>query len=342
MEDNRQRALLTHFWGKFEKGKSLIIYCCNRGNAVDDNINRLIVGVSRIVDMGDQIYFGRRPDKSGNFPVWSRRITNAMPREGVRIPYQEYIAQSRDADAILCRPPNGMNLPFSYVAEHLTDGQAVSAILAILKSIERVREDSFVAGPWDDNIAWLNAVLDEVWAGRGAFPGIGSVLRYLGCPQGHAYHATVLRDLERARQNPWGHVLAILQGRIDAPADQYREGFLTAAKQWRSMPTRHRLLDMLVRFELTTDQVNGVANEDERGARGIAARPEKIIENPYVLFEQDKGDDNSEPIGLETIDQGMWPEGDAALFRSAEAIVHNDLSRTPPVAQWGLRWTDDE
>ena len=114
MEDNRQRALLTHFWGKIEKGKSLIFYYCNRGNAVDDNLNRLIVGVSRIVDIGDQVYFGRRPDKPGNFPVWSRRITNAMPREGIRIPYQEYLAQGRDADGILCRPPNGMSLPFSY------------------------------------------------------------------------------------------------------------------------------------------------------------------------------------------------------------------------------------
>lgn len=341
MEDKRQQALLSHFWGKLEKRKSLIFYYCNRGNAVDDKINRLIVGVSRIVDIGDQIYFGRRPDKPGNFPVWSRRITNAMPQEGVRIPYQEYMGQGRDADAILCRPPNGMSLPFSYVAEHLTDGQAVSAILEILKSIERVREDRFVAGPWDDNIAWLNAVLDEVWAGRGAFPGLGSVLRYLGCPQGHAYQATVLRELERTRENPWEYVLAILQGRIDPPADQYREGLLTAARQWRSMPTRHRLLDTLVRYELTTDQVTGVANEDEREARGIAARPDKIIDNPYLLFEQDKGDDNSEPIGLETIDQGMWPEGDAALFRSSEAIVHNDPRRVRATAVAVLREAAD-
>ena len=260
-----------------------------------------------------------------------------MPREGVRIPYQEYIALEKDTDGILCRPPNGMSLPFSYVGEHLTDGQAVSAILAILKSIERVRDDGYVAGPWDDNIAWCNSILDEVWAGRGAFPGIGSVLRYLGCAQGHAYHATVLRELERKRHNPWEHVLGILQGRIEPPADQYREGLLAAAKQWRSMPMRHRLLETLIRFELTTDQVTGIANEDQRGKRGIAARADKIIENPYVLYEQDKGDENSEPVGLETIDQGMWPEGDAALFRSGEAIAHNDERRVRATAVAVLR-----
>jgi hypothetical protein len=63
-----------------------------------------------------------------------------------------------------------------------------------------------------------------------------------------------------------------------------------------------------LRVELTTDQVAGIANEDLREKRGIAASAGTIVENPYVLFEQDKGTDESEPIGLETIDQRMWPE----------------------------------
>lgn len=337
MEDNRQRALLTHFWGKLKKAESLIFYYCNRGNAVDDEVPRMIVGVSRIVDVGDPVYFGRRADRPGNFPVWSRRITNGFPKQGVRIPYQEYLALGKDTESILCRPPDGLSLPFSYVAEHLSDGQAVSAILAILKSIERVRQDGFVPGAWNDAIAWCNGVLDEVWAGRGAFPGIGSVLRYLGCVQGHDYHATVLRGLERAQKNPWEHVQSILAGRIEPPADHYREGLLAAAKQWRSMPSRHKLLDTLVRFELTTDQVNGVANEDLREKRGIAARADKIVENPYLLYEQDKGEEKSEPIGLETIDQGMLPEGDAALFLKSAPVAHDDPRRVRATACAVLR-----
>ena len=31
MEDNRQRLLLNHFWGKLKKGESLVFYYCNRG-----------------------------------------------------------------------------------------------------------------------------------------------------------------------------------------------------------------------------------------------------------------------------------------------------------------------
>jgi hypothetical protein len=332
MEDNRQRALLNHFWGKLQKSKSLVFYYCNRGNAVDDEI-----GVSRIAEIGDPVFFGRRPDRPGNFPVWSRRVTNSFPREGLRLPYQEYAELGRDPNSIVCQPPNGLGLPFSYVAEHLSDGQAVSAILAILKSIERVRADGWVAGAWSEKVSWCNAILDEVWAGRGAYPGIGSTLRYLGCHQGHGFHATALAEMERKGDDPWEYVHAILEGRIQFLPEQYKEGLLAAGKNWRSMPLRHRLLDTLVRFELTTDQVEGVANEDQREKRGIVARPGRIIENPYVLCEQDRGAEFSEPIALETVDQGMWPEGDAALFRNAGVITHNDPRRIRATAHAVLR-----
>jgi exodeoxyribonuclease V alpha subunit len=337
MEDYRQRALLDHFWGKLNQGSSLVFYYCNRGNAVDGEISRLIIGVSRIVEIGEPVYFGKRPDRPGSFQVWSRRVTNGLPDQGVRIPYQEYLALGKDCESIICQPPNGLSLPFSYVAEHLSDGQAVSAILAILRSIEKVRDEGYVTGSWDESIAWCNTVLDEVWAGRGAFPGLGSVLRYLGCMQGHSYHATVLRDLEKSGKNPWKYILEIFQGRLDAPAGQYREGLIIAAKQWRSIPSRHKLLAALVGYELTTDQVRGVANEDLRESRGIVASVPNIIDNPYLLYEQDKGDEHSEPIGLETIDQGMWPEGDAALFSSRQRIAHDDRRRVRATAYAVLR-----
>jgi len=337
MEDDRQRALLKHFWGKLVKGRSLVFYYCNRGNAVDDAVNRLLVGVSRIVDIGEPKYFGTRPDRPGNFPVWSRRVTNGLPAQGVRIPYQEYVALGKDTEGIVCRPPSGLMLPFSYVAEHVSDGQAVSAILAILKSIEQVRIDGFVSGAWEDAISWCNSILDEVWSGRGAYPGLGSVLRYLGFSRAHAYQATKLAELERSSKDPWKFVLSILQGREDPSADQYREGLLVAAHQWRLMPSRHSLLETLTHFELTTDQVTGVANEDLREKRDIFATAANIIKNPYLLFEQDRGGQNSEPIGLEAIDQGMWPEGNAALFRTGQSVAHNDRRRVRATAYAVLR-----
>jgi len=339
-EDDRQRALLERFWGKLERKTSLIFFYCNRGNAVDDEASRLIVGVSRISDIGEPVYFGRSAKTPGRFPVWSRRVTHLWPREGVRIPYQEYIDAGLDVETIACRPPRDLSLPFSYVAEHVSDGQAVSALLAIIATVEKLAaaqaSEREVIGDWPGSLEWLNRALDEVWAGRGAYPGIGALLRHLGYERGVAYHATVLRELERAGTDPWLHLKSIFDGRSGAEAD-HAEGLKRAGDEWRKQKYSHHLLDLLVRFELTSDQFSGVANPASRKERGVEASNEAIIENPYRLYEQDCGTGESGPIGLEVIDQGMLPEGDAARFRIEAPIARNDQRRVRAVMRAVLR-----
>lgn len=339
-EDDRQRALLERFWGKLKRKVSLVFFYCNRGNAVDDEANRLIVGVSRIGDVAEPVYFGRSPKLPGRFPVWSRRISHLWPKQGVRIPYQEYIAAGLNVEAITCRPPRDLSLPFSYVAEHLSDGQAVSALLAIISVVERLRADQAagcgVSGDWAGTLEWLNGALDEVWAGRGGYPGLGALLRHLGYERGVAYHATVLRRIERDGSDPWEHLRSILEGRA-VPEPEHAEGLARAAAEWQKQKLSRQLLDLLIRFELTSDQFSGIANAAARKERGIEASNEAIIENPYRLYEQDCGTDVSTPIGLEVIDQGMLPEGEAARFRAESPIARNDRRRVRAVMRAVLR-----
>ncbi len=339
-EDDRQRALLNRFWGKLERGNSLVFFYCNRGNAVDEEANRLIVGVSRIVEVAEPTFFGPSPKTPGRFPVWSRRVTHSWPNGGVRIPYQEYIQAGLDVETITCRPPRDLLLPFSYVAEHLSDGQAVSALLAIISVIERIQSDQAiglaVSGDWGGALEWLNSALDDVWAGRGAYPGMGALLRHLGYERGVAYHASVLRDLERSGGDPWEHLRGVLEGRI-TPESGHAEGLSRAAAEWQKLKPSRQLLDLLVRFELTSDQFSGVANAAVRKERGIEASNEAIIENPYCLYEQDFGSDKSAPIGLEVIDQGMLPDGDAARFRANPPLARNDRRRVRAVMRAVLR-----
>ena len=62
-EPDRQIALLKNFWGKLEKDKSLIFFYCNHGNPLDESLNRILLGVSRISQIGPQLYFGKKPPK---------------------------------------------------------------------------------------------------------------------------------------------------------------------------------------------------------------------------------------------------------------------------------------
>ena len=53
----------------------------------------------------------------------------------------------------------------------------------------------------------------------------------------------------------------------------------------------------------------------------------EIIANPYILAESDFGAADSDPVALETVDHGMRPEGNAALFAADDEVLHDDRRR---------------
>lgn len=349
-EPDRQRQLLDNFWSKVKEGegKALVFYYVNHGNPVDENAVRLIVGVGRIAAVGPQLYFGGTDPRDPNgfqFPIWTRTVTQNYPNEGFRLPYQEYVRAGHDPKAIACYLPRSALLPFSFIGEHVTDDMAVAILERLIQSVETVRQDAKVPGPWPSHLHWLNDCLAEVWTGRGPFPGIGSVLQYLGCKRGTAFHRIELADFVRRNQDPWAYVRSILEGRSDPPA-KYANDFSDARARWRALsrtPERLELLNMLVRFELTTDQVRRMADHDDRKRAGLVATDAELVTNPYLACEFDLGTASSEPIDLEAIDHGMLPEGNAALFVPTDAIVvHDDSRRVRAVAVDVLRSAKDD
>lgn len=331
-EPDRQRELLRRFWGKIEPGKSLVFYYLNRANPLTEREARILVGVGRIKRIGDPHYFGQTERYKDDYPVWSRAVTQAYPEEGVRLPYQEYLAGGHEVANILCPIPAGSLGEFSYVAEHVNDDVALSAVERFIQSVERVKQDSLVPGDWGGCLEWLDAVLQELWGDRGAFPGIGSVLQYLGFRQGIAYQRFVLAPLMKNGTDVWRHTVGILKGEQEPDNETYAKGLVAAGVRWRKLTSRRPLLALLARFELTPDQVERVANPDQRLRSGILSTDEELLENPYLICEQDIGTAESEAISLDAIDHGLRPEGYAALFPSEDEVVQDDPRRVRAIA----------
>ena len=334
-EPDRQIELLRNFWGKLEQKKSLVFFYCNHGNPLDESLNRILLGVSRISQIGPQLFFGKKlPKFPDQYPVWSRCITHEFEKQGLRLPYHEYLKAGHDTQNILCLVPEGATLNFSYVAEHVGDDLAVGALERLLQSVQAVKDEDKVPGEWDRHLVWLNDVISEVWQDRGAFPGIGSVLQYLGCESGTAFQREVLLPLLNKGDNGWEFVTAILEGRRKCEQKQYTKALKQAGERWMAYKEpRRRLLSMLVRFELSPLQVERVANPDNRLTGGISASDEQLVANPYLLSEMDQGDGESDPIALETVDRGMRPEGTAARFiDKTEICVQDDPRRVRGVA----------
>ncbi|MCY3932427.1 MAG: AAA family ATPase [Acidobacteria bacterium] len=336
-EPDRQRALLTRFWGKLKPRSSLIFYYCNHGNPLDENTRRIVVGVGRIEEVGPQLYFGSTSRYTDQYPVWSRRITQSYPGQGVRIPYQEYLREGRSAEGIICRVPGNALLPFSYGGEHVSDDVAVSILERVIQCVERVGADGHVAGAWDQRLAWLNDVLAETWSGRGPFPGAGSVLQYLGFSKGTSFQRAVLSPMAKRGENSWAYVLSILEGRTEPDSGPHHGGLLKARQRWGVLKSRQALLSKLARFELTPAQVQRIANPEQRAASGIDATEDALVANPYILSESDLGAADSDPVALETIDHGVWPSGEASLFPADDEVSHDDKRRVRAVGVAVLR-----
>src|SRR5439155_17665029 len=208
------------------------------------------------------------------------------------------------------------------------DDLAVGALERLVQSVQAVKDEAKVPGDWDRHLVWLNDVLSEVWQNRGAFPGIGSVLQYLGCESGTAFQRQVLAPLFSKGENAWEYVVAILDGRKKCEQQNYAKALKQAGERWAAYKEpRRNLLAQLARFELTPAQVKRVANPDKRGECGITATDNEVVANPYLLSEMDQGDDASDLIALETIDRGMRPEGPAARFIDKEDVCAQDDPR---------------
>ncbi|MEM3765831.1 MAG: AAA family ATPase [Candidatus Bathyarchaeia archaeon] len=311
-----QLKRLNEFWSEIEIGKSLVFFYVNHGNPLkEEKSDRILIGVGRITKIAPQLYFGKKKGWDDDYPIWSRCITHNFPKEGVRLPYQEYIERGLNPSNIICTIPNSARPFFSYVAEHVSDDVAAGILEKVIQSINAIIKDGKVpesyGKTWKYRLNWLNKVLEEVWKNRGRFPGIGSVLEYLRFDKGIMYHRSVLSKMEVEGKNIFNFVFDILNGKKKCPKC-YEISFKMAIRRWNSLPEKHKkLLQILSHFELSPAQIERVLNPTKRGEAGIKASEDEIIENPYVLCELDLGgldeNDYSYPIDFETIDRGMIP-----------------------------------
>ena len=277
-------------------------------------------------------YFGKKlPKYPDEYPIWSRCITHDFENQGFRLPYHEYLRAGHDPTNIICLVPDGAMLNFSYVAEHVSDDLAVGALERLVQSVQTVKDEGKVPGDWDRHLVWLNDVLSEVWQNRGPFPGIGSVLQYLGFASGTAFHRQVLVPALKKGENAWEYVQAVLEGRRKCEHKRYAEALKQAGERWRAYKERRRrLLSLLVRFELSPQQVERVANPDKRENCGIVAKDADMLANPYLISEMDQGSSESDLLPWKPSTAGCGPKG----MRPVSSTRMKLWPKTTPPSAW--------
>ena len=335
---SERKKSAQEFFSALKEGESLIFYYCNYDNPVTVDTQRyLLVGIARLkMKRPDFVYWEEMPSylaqKYGDF-VWSWVLQNGYPEEGVRIPYQEYLAKGRrpeDLQNIAVIIEEDLARRFKYVSRDLTNDDATILIEETIRALKQVKKDGIVTGKncdWDRQIEWLDSIFRECWKKRGRYPGLASTLDYCGFRNPGIYVKDLLSKI--GSEDPRDYVFSRLETESSKKTKMSKE----EAELYACARDRYKALSPVVRklcrerlplFDLTDKQIRNILG-DHRGDFGIVSSLETIHENPYCICEEYVGSDIEDRIGFHRIDNGMLPHPE--LGNVGEAIVLDDPRR---------------
>jgi len=321
--DERKEKVEEFFKEIEEAGKSgLIFYYCNYDNPISgDDKKYLLAGIARMkkiypFTMWDDIPQDQK-DLYGGY-IWSRMVENNH-EERIRLPYQEYIGKDKDPRSIAVFAEGDLSRSFKYVAHHVSDDDAISLIDKSIVSVKTIIRQRFLdqieLNYWQDKLFWLQSIRKECWISRGLYPGLSSVLKYLGMQKPEEFIRIGLKDVNpneikdyffnrfegRERiSNEQSSLLNIAKDRYGAMLNSGNENEVTKAKL---------CMDRLPFFDLDENQVNNILG-DRRETFSIRSSLQTIYANPYTIGEEYTGNDISDFVNFEKIDHGMLPSED--------------------------------
>lgn len=331
-----QNAVLQKFFDPIKENHSLAIYYVKGANPIDEDLRRLIAGIGVIKKKSATLEYESK--ESHTFPLWDRLIThginpNEPKSEGVLIPYKEYLDLSDDyihktkegsktkqdlLDEIkLTLQDTGSRQEiieeFAYGSAWVNDSTMLIVLSKLRAAVERIREHGIVKGHWTENLIWIDRQIGKVKENMGPFPSFANALIALGFQYGHSLEADLRNENKLGvKDNPWDNWEDLIFGNTTFFGKPYSKEFVHFKDIWATeTQDRLNLLQLLSRFELSDKQIKNWFDPVLRNRMGIKVSDKEILENPYIIAEEDLGDADHYPIAVETIDNGLFE--DAAI-----------------------------
>lgn len=308
---------ITRFRESLTPNDSLVFFYLNYDNPVSaDDYRYALVGCSPLtaVDDAGRFEFDEKDLKRlrgakgmENFPTlnWALRLSHAGGEAAVRLPYQEYVeyVQAHPEEEskleqmrVLIEEPVLVSA-FKYVSETIDNDHCLALLYKLRRAFKLVKEHGIVA--CGNAIEKIDAYIAGVWAARGLYPGLGSVVSVLAA----------LADGEPDKESVRGSgLVADIRAGLDAGEDLLDKAFELLgskaapagfSKEHASVLRDARaglrdntslvpLLKKLSLFSLTTGQVARILfphGEKPQPFGGRKVTTSDLVANPYLLCE---------------------------------------------------------
>lgn len=323
-DNNKRFENSKQYFKQFEKGKSLIFYYAGLSNpfSEEENENFVIVGISRLREIHDYIYYGKPSpevcEKYANGLAWQRPITSNYPDEGFCIPYWKYADDPDILERLVIKPIN--REPFKYASREVPADDAIEVVNQLVVAVDTLIQVKDDTENWEIRKSWLSSILNELWVARGPFPGLPSVMEVVGFQDfiQPYLNITNIEDVKKFHQHFTDLLLGERKDILGTPIDQEwlkprkRTFELLGDDNDHENSAQKLILNVLTRIDLTPEQIKSIIS-DERAQVSITATHKELLKNPYLIFEQYIGIDSDDSISFYKIDNGMIPSPNYGL-----------------------------
>lgn len=329
----RQRSLLKLFFDEIEEKKSLVVFYVKSGNPIDEGTRRMVVGIGLVNKKSDILEYESKANYT--YPFWDRLISHSIRHdleksEGLLIPYHEYLELPEDfklkskegtkdkydlIDEIkltLSETATNENFieEFSYGSELIENSTILTLLSQLRVIVERIKEHGIVIGNWNKQLLWINKQIGFVKQQMGPFPSFGAALVALGFQYGYLLENDIReKGWCKSKDNPWNVFEEILHGKRNIGKTPYSADIPFYCDTWDALPEiNKKIIFLLSRFELSASQIKVWHTQNNRRTIGCNATDIEILNDPYIIAEDDIGDSENWPISVDTIDLGVFED----------------------------------
>ncbi|MCA9701845.1 MAG: AAA family ATPase, partial [Myxococcales bacterium] len=311
-----QLAMLDTFFGAIEAQRSLCFIYAKR-TPLSEDARRVIVGVGRVLSVGDSVEYNYGPSESPlRCVLWERNVGHSIRpgfEDGFVLPYHELLEYAQRDPTIRLEEyaafaPDEQFDGYSFASELLSHDGAIASLLSCAASLRKLQ--ALLGGTqWDACLRWIDAQINSIWRARGPFPGLGSALSAFGLAHGSllAHEITLRGQQLETNENPWAVVDAMFADPDRLGLDLSNEIGKPFRTKWSKLaPARRALLELLSRFELSAAQAICLFDPTERKSSGLSLSDKQLLDNPYLIAECTR--QWPDPVAFALVDRGMFPD----------------------------------
>ncbi|NTS42996.1 AAA family ATPase [Flavisolibacter sp. BT320] len=346
-----QNALLKKFFEPIKEKYSLAIFYVKGANPVDEDTRRLIAGVGLIVKKSNILEY--ESQASYTYPLWDRLITHGIDpgnskSEGILIPYHDYLAlpedyvlktkkekrtkyELLDEIKLTLQDVGGRQEiadEFTYGSEWVNDSTILMVLVKLRAIVERIKQHGIAKGHWSEHLVWIDRQIGRVKESMGPFPSFSNALLAMGFQHANLLEDDLRNEFELAeKDNPWEAWENAIYGRLNMRGKPYNADLPQFKDIWQNeTDERKKLLQLLSRFELSDKQIRNWFNPTYVRSK---YSDKEILLNPYIIAEDDQGDQEHYPIAVETLDNGLFEDKAIQGEYTPEEphVVHSPLDK---------------